>query len=64
MKVFQGYSEWSNHVGINKVKFAARDGNFAAKPGKYEALVSATDGSSNISPSTPVQFKIGKKSKK
>ncbi len=64
VRVFQGYHEWSNHVGINKVKFGAKDANFAARPGNYEAQVTATDAASNISPSIPVQFRIGKKSKK
>ncbi len=64
VKVFKGYHEWSNHIGINKVKFGAKDENFAAGPGEYEALITATDASSNITPGIPVQFRIAKKTKK
>ena len=34
VRKFQGYSEWTNHVGYNNVKFGARNANFTANPVK------------------------------
>lgn len=64
VRSFKGYQDWENHIGFNNVKFANRTSDFRAKPGKYVALVTATDQSANTTPSTEIRFKIKKKNKK
>ena len=64
VRVYAGFQEWSNHIGYNSVLFANRTGDFKAKPGKYVALVSATDQSFNTTPNTKLKFEIKKKKKK
>ncbi len=64
VRVFAGFQEWSNHIGYNSVLFANRTGDFRAKPGKYVALVNATDESFNTTQNTKLKFEIKKKKKK
>ena len=65
IRKFAGYQNWENHVGNNTVRFANRTPLFKAKPGKYVALVTATDESANTTPSVKLKFEIkGKKKKK
>lgn len=66
VRVYKGFHEWSNHIGYNYVGFGKRRGDFKAKPGKYVALVNATDESFNAAPTVKLKFKIksGKKKHK
>ncbi|MGK2954459.1 MAG: cupredoxin domain-containing protein [Solirubrobacterales bacterium] len=64
VRKFAGFQDWSNHIGNNQVKFANRSSQFKAKPGKYIALVTATDESVNTSPTVNVNFQINKTTKK
>ncbi|MGB0121339.1 MAG: plastocyanin/azurin family copper-binding protein [Solirubrobacterales bacterium] len=64
VRKFAGFQNWENHVGNNAVKFAQRTGEFSAKPGKYVALVTATDEAVNTTPATTLKFEIKSKNKK
>jgi len=64
VREFAGYQNWNNHVGNNKVRFAHRSSLFRAQPGKYVALVTATDESANTTPSVKLNFEIKAKPKK
>lgn len=62
VRKYMGYSRWNVHIGFNHVRFASRSATFKAKPGKYEALLRATDEKFNISDPVPIRFEIkGKK---
>lgn len=66
VRVYAGFDEWSNHIGYNAVLFGNRDEKFKAKPGKYVAVVTATDESINAAPPVKLKFEIksGKKKHK
>lgn len=62
---YMGYTRWNVHIGYNQIRFAARSETFKPTPGKYEALLRATDEHFNTSDPTPIRFEIkGKKKKK
>ena len=44
---FAGWRTWRAHVGYNEYSFAARGKHFAAKPGRYVAIIRARDTSQN-----------------
>lgn len=55
---FAGYERWQGFVGLNGFRFGGRAGHFRAKPGRYVALVRATDHANNISEPRKVRFTI------
>lgn len=57
-RVYNGYHEWSAYVGINHVRLAKRWKHFKAKPGRYVAVLRATDKSNNTSKPVTKTFTI------
>jgi plastocyanin len=55
---YVGYTPWKGHVGFNDLRFASRGEHFKARPGRYMALLSAEDRSSNRSRFHRVYFRI------
>jgi plastocyanin len=55
---FAGFDEWEAHVGNNLVNFARPAATFTSKPGRYVALVWATDEFSNSTPLSTVRFEV------
>jgi plastocyanin len=55
---FAGYDEWKAHVGINLVNFARPVPTFSPRPGRYAALIWATDESSNSTGLSTLKFQI------
>ena len=52
-RAYAGYKTWKTFIGINRFALGARWKRFKAKPGRYEAVLRATDNSEN--PSKPVK---------
>ena len=48
-RVYNGYHEWGTFLGINHLRLAARWKHFKARPGRYVAVLRATDESNNTS---------------
>jgi plastocyanin len=59
-RTYVGYTPWKGHVGFNDFRFASRGEHFKARPGRYMALLSAEDRSSNRSKFRRVFFRIVK----
>jgi plastocyanin len=57
-RVYNGYREWSTFIGINHIRLAARWKHFKARPGRYVAVLRATDESSNTSKPLTKAFTI------
>jgi plastocyanin len=57
-RVFNGYHEWSTFLGINHFRLAARAKHFKARPGRYVAVLRATDEASNTSKPLTKAFTI------
>ena len=57
-KRYVGFAGWRGHVGFNDFRFASRRKHFKARPGRYMALLSATDRSSNRSRFHRIFFRI------
>jgi plastocyanin len=55
---FAGWRTWRAHVGYNEYSFAARGKRFAAKPGRYVAIIRATDTSQNTGARKLRRFRI------
>lgn len=55
---FVGYERWRGYVGFNQFRFGGRASHFRAEPGRYEALLRATDGANNISRPKKIGFEI------
>ena len=55
---FAGWAKWRGHVGENQIRFGAGGENFDAEPGRYIAVLRATDRSNNESRSRQVRFRI------
>jgi hypothetical protein len=45
---YMGFESWDGHVGLNDVRFAAAGKHFDAGPGRYLAVLRATDRSHNV----------------
>jgi plastocyanin len=64
-RVYNGYHEWDTYIGINHVRLAARSKHFKARPGRYVAVLRATDESNNTAKPLTKGFTIlGKPPKK
>lgn len=57
-RVYNGYHEWSTFLGINRFVLAARWKHFKARPGRYVAVLRATDESANTSKPVTKGFEI------
>jgi plastocyanin len=57
-RVYNGYHEWSTFLGINHIRLAARWKHFKARPGRYVAVLRATDESQNVSKPVTKGFTI------
>jgi hypothetical protein len=57
-RVYNGYHEWSNYLGINYFRLGARWKHFKAKPGRYVAVLRATDKLNNTSKPVTKSFTI------
>jgi plastocyanin len=57
-RVYNGYQEWPTYIGINRFRLAARSKHFKARPGRYVALLRATDKANNTSKPLTKTFTI------
>lgn len=55
---FNGYAEWQAFVGINRFALGAHGKHFKARPGRYLAILRATDSAANISKPVRKRFAI------
>ncbi len=55
---FAGWHAWRAHVGYNDVRFAGRSKHFRARPGRYIAVIRATDTSNNTARRLTRRFRI------
>jgi plastocyanin len=57
-RAYAGYKTWPTFIGINRFALGARWKRFKAKPGRYEAVLRATDLSENASKPVKKRFTI------
>ena len=57
-RVYNGYHEWGTYIGINRFQLAARWKHFKARPGRYVAVLRATDEANNTSKAVTKSFTI------
>jgi len=57
-RVYNGYRVWKTFIGINHFKLGARWEHFRARPGRYLAVLRATDGAANVSRPVTKAFTI------
>lgn len=57
-RVYNGYKTWQAFIGINHLRLGARWRHFRARPGRYEAVLRATDQSANVSKPVKKRFTI------
>ncbi len=57
-RAYSGYAEWRVSAGVNQFKLGARGKHFKAAPGRYEAVLRATDRSANTSKPVTERFVI------
>jgi plastocyanin len=57
-RVFNGYKTWTTFIGINHLTLGARWKHFRARPGRYEAVLRATDEAANTSKPVTKRFTI------
>jgi plastocyanin len=57
-RVYNGYRTWRTFIGINRFALGARWKHFRAKPGRYEAVLRATDTAENVSKPVKKRFTI------
>jgi plastocyanin len=57
-RVFNGYKTWKTFIGINQLRLGARWGHFRARPGRYLAVLRATDEAANESKPLRRRFTI------
>ncbi len=55
---FAGWDGWKGHVGYNDSKFGGRSKHFDARPGRYMAVLRATDKSNNTGKKLKRPFRI------
>ena len=51
--------DWTGHVGFNDAEFGGKRKHFDAKPGRYMAILRATDTSNNTGKKRTRRFKFG-----
>ena len=52
-------TDWKGHVGYDDATFGGKSKHFDAKPGRYMAIVRASDTSNNTSKKRDCRFKVG-----
>ena len=57
-RVFNGYATWKAFIGINHLTLAARGKHFKARPGRYRAVLRASDEAANKSKPVTKAFTI------
>lgn len=57
-RVYNGYKTWDAFIGVNHLTLGARWAHFRAKPGRYEAVLRATDTADNVSKPVKKRFTI------
>jgi plastocyanin len=57
-RVYNGYHEWATFLGINQIRLAPRRPHFKARPGRYLAVLRASDKSNNTSKPLTKSFEI------
>ncbi|MBN9622766.1 MAG: hypothetical protein J0H06_07420 [Actinobacteria bacterium] len=57
-RVYNGYQERSTYIGFNRFLLGARSKHFKARPGRYVAVLRATDESNNTSKPVTKGFEI------
>jgi plastocyanin len=55
---FAGWAKWSAYVGYNQIRFGGHREHFEAEPGRYVAVLHATDEDDNLSEPREVRFQI------
>jgi plastocyanin len=55
---FAGWNDWKGHVGFNDAKFGGKSKHFDARPGRYVAVIRATDKSHNTGKKLKRRFRI------
>jgi plastocyanin len=58
-RVYNGFETWNVFIGINHLRLGARWKHFRARPGRYLAVLRATDESANESKPLRKRFTIG-----
>jgi len=58
-RVYNGYRVWKTFIGINHFALGERWQHFRARPGRYEAVLRATDEAANTSKPVRKPFTIG-----
>jgi len=58
-RVFNGFETWKVFIGINHLRLGARSKHFRARPGRYQAVLRATDEAANESKPLRRRFTIG-----
>ncbi len=57
-RVFSGYQIWNTFIGINHISLAGRGKHFKARPGRYVAVLRASDEAANTSKPVSKAFTI------
>jgi plastocyanin len=57
-RVYNGYATWKTHIGINRLSLGAGGKHFKARPGRYHAVLRATDEAANESKPVKKAFTI------
>jgi plastocyanin len=58
-RVYNGYAMWKAFIGVNRLALGAHWKHFKARPGRYEAVLRATDLAANESTPVRKRFTIG-----
>jgi plastocyanin len=56
---FAGWDDWKGHVGYNDATFGGKSKHFDARPGRYVAVIRATDESNNTGKKKTRRFSVG-----
>ncbi len=55
---YSGYATWRVKAGANRLRLGARWKHFEARPGRYQAVLRATDAAANESKPVKVRFRV------
>jgi hypothetical protein len=58
-RIYNGFQAWKAFIGINHLRLGARTKHFRARPGRYLAVLRATDEAANESKPLRKRFTIG-----
>jgi plastocyanin len=58
-RVYNGFATWKSFIGINHLRLAARGKHFKGRPGRYRAVLRASDEAANESKPVTKSFTIG-----